>query len=255
MKDRTKDFILGIFVFIICVLAFSFVIDTLMIDGLSIDVSFLGSVVGSILGAIVLGATTFYIIDAQKKVNLEQIEAQRHITLKQVSNADFNSRLLLLTQIKLNNYERTLKTLIDLEYQIKIFEKNAINFVALKIFASSGITDEKQNKIIKDAENLKDDTYYSLNNSILSLITYLRIDKEESALLTIAKIQPVILKVADEAEILKIITVKKETTIEEVESKVAELHSIFIAMSNDLRSYIFERIEKVEMELIGSSNT
>lgn len=53
--------------FVVLILGTSFVIDTIMIDGLNVDNGLIGSIVGGIIGMVGVIVTTYFIIEANQK--------------------------------------------------------------------------------------------------------------------------------------------------------------------------------------------
>lgn len=81
MKERLKDIILGIFIFLILVAAFAFIVDTLLLEKFSINENLVGSTLGGILsffgGAIgALGA--YYASKKQIDSQIESLEKEKN---------------------------------------------------------------------------------------------------------------------------------------------------------------------------------
>lgn len=121
MKERTKNVIIGIIFFIISISGFAFFVDVLLIDNLNVDISFLGSVIGALIGAAAVSGTTYLIIGEQRKITISQINAQKETTIKQVEDSDKRDRERIYLKYILDEYDRLLKDFIEIEDRVSLF--------------------------------------------------------------------------------------------------------------------------------------
>lgn len=255
MSNRLKDMLIGFIIFVLCFSSFSFFVDVILIDGLNVDVGFLGSVLGAIIGALVLGGTTYLIIESQRKenqkqidtqneINTKQIEFQKEITLEQVRLANENAKLLLIMQLKINKLNIILDLLNKLELSRRVFTNSAKQLIVLKqtfLVQKQGLNPE-QAEWIKTALEGTNDNYSTFNNQLHLLISKLSVNEYGLEFLLI---QQYILKASEKAEELKTIADKSGSTTQEVDAKIVELHESF----TDLHSTLFPKTTSLIDEL------
>lgn|GEM_PF-1638362 len=132
MTDKFKSIFIGIIFFIVLISGTSYIIDTILIDGLKVDKGFLGSVLGGAIGTFGVIGTTYFIIEANKEATKiaadlqDKKERERIIMQFEINQVDESSRLLIelnnyLFKYKLNAYRIieyiNLSTLTKLQYQ------------------------------------------------------------------------------------------------------------------------------------------
>lgn len=99
MSDKIKNIFIGIIFFVVLILGTSFVIDTILIDGLKVDNGLIGSIVGGIIGMVGVIVTTYFIIEANKKSVEDSLKKQD----KQARDRDYIA--LILTKAEELNHE------------------------------------------------------------------------------------------------------------------------------------------------------
>ena len=108
MKEKWKDIFITITLGVNAVLAFAWLIDILLIDGLKVDSSFLGSILGGIIGTLGVIGTTVLLINTQNKNHKEQIDVQINaINTTAKLNADLE-RDKFLVQLKISKNEEVM---------------------------------------------------------------------------------------------------------------------------------------------------
>lgn len=221
-------------------------------------IAFWGSYIGGMFGMIGVIFTTYFIINTQKKVSLEQmevqkeimikqIEAQEKITLQQVSDTDYRARLVLYQQITFAGHERTINLLNDLVLNTQVFGKNAKQLVMLKHLFLVGMENPEKEQLvwIKDALDEMIKSFFVLNNNTISLVDSVKIEDDR-----LSQILDLFFKLNDVAEIIKTLADKTGTTIEDIDIKILELNNLFKNAHSDLRKYVKNKKEKIEDELV-----
>lgn len=136
MSEKTKDIFIGIIFFIVLMAGASFVIDTILIDGLKVDQGFIGSIIGGIIGALGVIITTYFIIEANKKT-------AKYATVLQ----DKKERERIVMQFEINQIDEASRLFIELDNYIYKYKLNAYRII--EYINLSAITKLKYQK--KDA--------------------------------------------------------------------------------------------------------
>lgn len=112
MTERWKDIFIMITLGVIAILATSWLIDILLIDGLNVDKGFIGSVLGGIIGALGVIGTTYFLIEANKEQTLraarmhDKTERDRYYLQLVIANSEDTLVRLSKLKDKLREYKR-----------------------------------------------------------------------------------------------------------------------------------------------------
>lgn len=112
MTERWKDIFIMITLGVIAILATAYLIDILLIDGLSVDKSFLGSILGGGIGTVGVIATTYFLIEANKEQTLraasmhDKTERDRYFLQLVITNSEDTLIRLSKLKDKLTEYKR-----------------------------------------------------------------------------------------------------------------------------------------------------
>ncbi|MER2119225.1 MAG: hypothetical protein ABS935_03100 [Solibacillus sp.] len=192
MTEKWKDIFIIITLGVIAVLATSWLIDILLIDGLNVDKGFLGSVLGGIIGTLGVIGTTYFLIEANNKAAIHSADLQdkqireREYTmfvLKQIEEVqnllDSCSRLInkdaKLIQMVAETYQdsrdfrqNNLSTIDDVNQEIKIIllDRDAKFIEHYKALERE--EHELRFEIIEKIENIRNKSFFipDINNEL-----------------------------------------------------------------------------------------
>lgn len=152
MNDKWKDIYIGFTLFVVLFMAMSYVVDILLIDGLSIDSSFLGSIIGGVIGAAGVVGTTYFLIEANKQATKNAAELNDQTERERIHN-----------EFLLNKNEEIMNLLTEL------YELNNSRYNALHDYIS---IQRKIDKLIsaKKEINQKEILYGVVNDAQLTLL-------------------------------------------------------------------------------------